>query len=139
MFPSENCPESRVSEESPAVDVQHSSPIRTERTAPELATNTNSKHISYVDFVKKHKLQGLTPDRSPYINRRLDSEKWHGPYAQALMESDPAKLSMLIPEAEQAILNRYLELCNTPATVENSIDLRNAVHQLSKLKKTTEL
>jgi hypothetical protein len=139
MFPSENCPEYRVSEESPAVDVQHSSPIRTERTAPELATNTNSKHISYVDFVKKHKLQGLTPDRNPYVNRRLDSEKWHGPYAQALMESDPAKLGLLIPEAERAILNRYLELCSTPATVENNSDLQDAVCHLSKLKKTTEV
>jgi hypothetical protein len=138
MFLSENYPEYRVSEESPAVDVQRSSPIRTGVT-PELAKTTNSKHISYVDFVKKHKLQGLTPDRNPYFNRRLDSEKWHGPYAQALMESDPAKLGTLIPEAEQAILNRYLELCSTPATVENNRDLQNAVYHLSKLKKTTEL
>jgi hypothetical protein len=65
----------------------------------------------------------------------LDSDQWHRRYAEALMETEPAKQVSLIAKAERAIFDRYLELCITPAAIEHSIDLQNAVYYLSQLKK----
>jgi hypothetical protein len=68
----------------------------------------------------------------------LDSELWHRPYAEALMETEPTRLARLIAEAERAILERYLELlCIAPEAIEpQAIDLENAVYHLSQLNKT---
>jgi hypothetical protein len=74
-------------------------------------------------------------ERKSKIKGMLDSEEWHRPYAEALMETDPAKLVRLIGKAERAIFGRYLELCMAPAAIEQGIDLRNAVYCLSQLKK----
>jgi hypothetical protein len=54
-----------------------------------------------------------------------------------LMETEPAKQTALIAEAERAIFDRYLELRITPAAAEHSIDLKNAASYLSQLKKAT--
>jgi hypothetical protein len=77
----------------------------------------------------------LSADRKPEAKGMLDSEGWHRPYAEALMETELAKLPPLIAEAERAIFDRYLELRITPAAAEHSIDLENAVYYLSQLKK----
>ena len=66
----------------------------------------------------------------------LTSENWHKPYADALMEVEPQRLSRLIVEAERAIFVRYLELCMNPRSIEISRDLRNAVCVLIDLKKS---
>jgi hypothetical protein len=63
------------------------------------------------------------------------SEKWHRPYAEALLETDSAKLRALIAEAEHAIFARYLELRISPGSKEQSLDLEQAVNALSQLKK----
>jgi hypothetical protein len=61
-------------------------------------------------------------------------QKWHRPYAEALIETDPAKRTRLILEARRAILDRYLELCLVPAPIEESRDLWNAVTALSEME-----
>jgi len=66
----------------------------------------------------------------------LTSENWHKPYADALMEVEPQRLSRLIVEAEQVIFVRYLELCMNPRPIEISQDLQNAVYALIDLKKS---
>lgn len=66
----------------------------------------------------------------------LTSENWHKPYAEALMEVEPHRLSSLIVEAERAIFGRYLELCMNPRPIEISRDLQNAVYVLIDLKKS---
>jgi hypothetical protein len=63
------------------------------------------------------------------------SEKWHRPYAEALIEAEPARRSHLIVEAEHAIFSRYLELCDCPGPFECSRDLQNAIDILIQLKK----
>jgi hypothetical protein len=68
----------------------------------------------------------------------LNSENWHKPYAEALMEVEPQRLSSLIVEAERAIFGRYLELCMSPRPIEISRDLQNAVYVLIDLKKSIE-
>ncbi len=88
------------------------------------------------ELLQNHKR--LVADREFEINRRLDSEKWHRPYAEALRETEPAKRALLIAEAERAIFDRYLELCVAPGAIEHSIDLENAVYYLSQLKKTNK-
>jgi len=64
----------------------------------------------------------------------LASEEWHGPYAEALIEPDPAKSKRLIAVAERAIFTRYLELCVSSGTKDQYLDLRQAVNALSELK-----
>jgi hypothetical protein len=64
---------------------------------------------------------------APWPQYSLTSENWHKPYAEALMEVEPQRLSRLIVEAERAIFGRYLELCKNPRPIEFSRDLQNAV------------
>lgn len=64
----------------------------------------------------------------------LVSEKWHRPYAEVLIEADPAKSKRLIAIAERAIFTRYLELCVSPGSKDQYLDLRQAVDALSELK-----
>ena len=72
----------------------------------------------------------------PRPKSSLTSENWHKPYADALMEVEPHRLSRLIVEAERAIFGRYLELCMNPRPIEISRDLQNAVYVLIDLKKS---
>jgi hypothetical protein len=60
--------------------------------------------------------------------------RWHKPYAEALMETDPAKLPTTINLAEQAILARYFDV--SPISIEETHDLQNAVDALSDLKQS---
>lgn len=69
------------------------------------------------------------------FNAILASEKWHKPYALALLESDPASLEMAIGETEKAIFTRYLELCVSPGTDVLYRDLYRALGVLSELKR----
>ena len=73
---------------------------------------------------------------APRPKGSLTSENWHKPYAEALMEVEPQRLSRLIVEAERAIFGRYLELCMNPRPIEISRDLQNAVYVLIDLKKS---
>ena len=73
---------------------------------------------------------------APRPKGSLTSENWHKPYAEALMEVEPQRLSSLIVEAERAIFGRYLELCMNPRPIEISRDLQNAVCVLIDLKKS---
>lgn len=57
----------------------------------------------------------------------LVSEKWHKPYAEALLETDPAKVLTLISEAEHEILTRFFEFHLSPGSKEQGKD-RAAAH-----------
>jgi hypothetical protein len=74
-------------------------------------------------------------DRVLEINDFFVSEKWHRPYAEALQETDATKLPTLIAEAENAILDRCLELCTSQGSMEQIFDLRRAISVLAQLKK----
>ena len=76
-----------------------------------------------------------TADRKLEPKDFFTSEKWHRPYAEALLETDPIKLRARIAEAERAIFVRYLELCISPGSQVQSLDLERAVSALLELKK----
>jgi hypothetical protein len=65
----------------------------------------------------------------------LVSEKWHKPYAEALLETDPLKVVTLISEAEHEILRRFLEFHLSPGSKEQNLDLRRAVDTLVTLRR----
>jgi hypothetical protein len=65
----------------------------------------------------------------------LASEKWHKPYAEALLETDPVKVLTLISEAEHEILTRFLELHQSPGSREQNLDLRRAIDTLVTLRR----
>jgi hypothetical protein len=66
------------------------------------------------------------------LNGVLVSGKWHRPYAEALIEGDPAKSKRLIVLAKRAIFTRYLELSAFPGSQDEYHDLRQAVNALSE-------
>jgi hypothetical protein len=76
-----------------------------------------------------------TADRKLEPKDFFTSEKWHRPYAETLLETDPTKLRARIAEAEHAIFVRYLELCISPGSQEQSLDLERAISALLELKK----
>jgi len=65
----------------------------------------------------------------------LVTEKWHKPYAEALLETDPAKTLSLIFEAEHQILTRFFELHQAPGSKEQNLDLRRAIDTLVTLRR----
>lgn len=131
----EQDPESRASISSTAPDRQQvSGPNPGEGTEPEL-NSLSSRSLaalwptaSHNEPAFKHKKLAL---EDMFVTRQ-----WHRAYAEALIESDPAKLPRLIAEAEEAILNRYLEIVASGMSEEESGDLRHAVEALNQLKKS---
>ena len=85
-------------------------------------------------ILRLHEVRKI-PLFAPWPQDSLTSENWHKPYAEALMEVEPQRLSRLIVEAERAIFVRYLELCMNPRPIV-SRDLQNAVYVLIDLKKS---
>jgi hypothetical protein len=79
------------------------------------------------------------PTNGAKLKSLFFTQQWHRPYAEALLESDPAKLPGLVAVAEQAILNRYLELTASASTTDERVDLGHAVDALAQLRKTNRL
>jgi hypothetical protein len=75
------------------------------------------------------------------IPDRFACQKWHRPYAEALIEKDPARRASLVREARRAILARYLERYSelplefplSTMQSDETCDLWNAVIALSEL------
>jgi len=80
----------------------------------------------------------------PYLAKNIKLEdlfvaqSWHRPYAQALLNSNPINLPVLIAQAEDAIRDRYLELSITPLPTDELVDLGHAVDALTHLKKASQ-
>lgn len=66
-------------------------------------------------------------------------QRWHRPYAAALMEADPTRLAGFIAEAEKIMAERYLELCDAPVPGSEIVDLQNAAYALSQMKRAYEI
>ena len=83
--------------------------------------------------------QGITANDDAHrvleLNDFSVSEKWHRPYAEALQQTDATELPTLIAEAESAIFDRYLELCTSRGSIEQTFDLQRAISVLAQLKK----
>jgi ABC-type phosphate transport system substrate-binding protein len=73
-------------------------------------------------------------DRPRYFKQIFAKQKWHKPYADALMEGDSHKLASAIAKAEHAIFHRYLELSTAQDHSEERMDLCRAVEALRELE-----
>jgi hypothetical protein len=71
------------------------------------------------------------------LNELFVTRKWHRSYAEALLETDGAKLPALIAAAGEAILVRYVELTASPVPTDEIVDLQHAVVALSQLSEHT--
>jgi len=67
------------------------------------------------------------------------TQPWHTLYADALIETDPARLARMIAEAEGAIRARSAELSARPEVTDESVDLQRAVAALLYLKQVNLL
>jgi hypothetical protein len=65
------------------------------------------------------------------------SKEWHRPYVEALFETDEARREALIAEAERAIVDRFLELLIASVETDEILDLQNAAHAITELKKAS--
>ncbi|MGB2628554.1 MAG: hypothetical protein WAK20_17345 [Candidatus Acidiferrum sp.] len=74
----------------------------------------NLHPVSNADSLSRMEFRARRNEQHPSVEllskNFLATEKWHRPYANALMEKDPAKLAPLVAQAEHAIFDRYLEL-----------------------------
>jgi hypothetical protein len=64
---------------------------------------------------------------------------WHRLHAVALLETDTVRLSLLILLAEEAILDRYIELIAEARESDEIIDLQSAIFALSQLREANQL
>ena len=65
------------------------------------------------------------------------SKEWHRPYIEALLETDDAELGARIAEAERAVVGRFLELSVSSVETDEFLDLQNAAHAITELKKAS--
>jgi hypothetical protein len=86
-----------------------------------------------LEFVSGKPTTAITEGLTANLNGPMRSQKWHGPYAEALLETDPVKAGAAISNAKRAILGRYLELCTMENRVDEVRDLENAMNALSDL------
>jgi hypothetical protein len=56
-----------------------------------------------------------------------------------LFETDEARREALIAEAERAIVDRFLELLIASVETDEILDLQNAAHAITQLKKARAL
>ncbi len=104
--------------------------------APE---ENNDQPLPSAVTVPKVRTQFLVSVEPHELKKMLLSPLWHRPYAEALLESDPAKLPAVIAAAERAILARHKELSVSPSAPDESLDLRNAANALSQLKQSNKI
>lgn len=64
---------------------------------------------------------------------------WHRLHAVALLETDAVRLSLLILLAEEAILDRYIELIADVGESDEIADLQSAMIVLSQLREANHL
>ena len=65
------------------------------------------------------------------------SKEWHRPYVEALFETDEGRRKALTAKAEQAIVDRFLELLIASVETDEILDLQNAAHAITELKKAS--
>jgi hypothetical protein len=82
-------------------------------------------------------LTGAAPsEESPtYGQDASATQEWQEACANALGESDWAKIPAAIALAERAMLSRILDLARTPQRTRENRDLQEAIEALSQLKK----
>lgn len=83
-----------------------------------------------LEFVHGTQTTATTEGLASNFEGPLRPQKWHGPYAEALLETDPVRAGAAISNAKRAILGRYLELCVTENRVDEVRDLENAMNTL---------
>jgi hypothetical protein len=66
-------------------------------------------------------------------------QAWHRLYAGALLEIDMVRLSLFIVLAEEAILDRYIELIADVREPDEIVDLQSAFFVLSQLREANQL
>lgn len=125
--------EPRASAATTPVDHQESAPMPGEGVEPEL--NALSSGILPVPADSATHGEALLPNKEMALESMFVTQSWHRPYAEALMETDPAELPSLIALAERAILTRYRELKALQVSSDELVDLRHAIEALSQLKK----
>ncbi len=81
--------------------------------------------------------RAMLPARLRGVNHKLNLPMWHKPYAEALLESDPAISAQLLAATERAIFERLLELSASADASDERGDIRRAIDVMLKLKAKT--
>ena len=86
-----------------------------------------------MEFLHGEQTTAVTEGLASDLREPPRLKKWHRPYAEALLETDPVRAGAAISNAKRAILRRYLELCVMENRMDEVRDLENAMNTLSDL------
>jgi hypothetical protein len=95
--------------------------------------------LKFVNRISVVALNDLMSNPPMHFRNVSEPQKWHTPYAEALMCGDSTKVHAAITLAQRAILSRYLELtAGSETQPEEAADLANAVDVLQALGRTAQ-
>jgi hypothetical protein len=77
--------------------------------------------------------RAMLPTRQPSAKLKLDLPAWHKPYGEALLATEPQRLTQLLAAAEKAFFERILELGDETASDERG-DISRAIDVVLDLK-----
>jgi hypothetical protein len=75
----------------------------------------------------------MLPTRQPSAKLRLSLPAWHKPYGEALLATEPLRLTRLLAATEKAFFERILELGDETASDERE-DISRAIDVVLDLK-----
>jgi hypothetical protein len=133
----DNDQESRMLSQQAYVDHPDSDLAPQEGIGLELSIVANERGSASTDYASLN----LPPlaFKKTQTQRMFATQIWHRFYAVALLETDPAKLAATITLAEEAILNRYVDLLIAQVQTDETVDLQHAVAILSQLKEANAI
>ena len=105
------------------------------RREPELQSFNSERVSPNADYARLASL--FVPERKVKIKDYSVAKEWHRPYVEALFETDDGRREALIAEAERAIVDRFLELLIASVETDEILDLQNAAHAITELKKAS--
>ena len=123
-----NAPDEQPSGPIPAIGNERNG----HRHEPELGSSSIKRLLFSSEAAKLTALPHLA--KNIKLEDLFVTQPWHRPYAEALLNNNPINLPVLIAQAEDAILERYLELSITPSGTDELADLGHATDALIILK-----
>jgi hypothetical protein len=93
-----------------------------------------SRKMGYSLAGGRRHTRAMLPTRQPSAELKLNLLAWHKPYANALLDSDPAISVNLLAATERAIFQRLLELSAAAEASGEMGDIRRAIDVVLDLK-----
>ena len=135
MPQSKNTREPEMPPAQKASDHQHTGLISVEGIEPDLQSLGTGSVSLNEDSTRRD--DSFDSEKKFGLQDYFVSKEWHGPYVEAVCETDGVKRAAIIAEAERAIVGRFLELLVSAVETDEIQDLQSAAYAITKLKKAS--